>query len=235
MKLSAVVVSPRRTTRFHAVIPVVVLALLLLLSGARLAQAGYVETFDDGLNSDGWRLTTDPTRLLMVEPDGGNPGAYLHGEVDSAVPTWYVPLGTKPDHFLGDYALRRVGGLSFDLNIIQGSQVPDRNVTLDLKTTFGTGDFSQGVDAYYLGADISRLPVGWNTYSFPLNATSPTIPPGWVVTKGNGKPGTDADWQALMQDVETLGLELGTPGYFYPFFFWELGLDNVRIARQYRP
>jgi hypothetical protein len=47
---------------------------------------------------------------------------------------------------------------------------------------------------------------------------------------GNGRPGTDADWQALMRDVETVGLELGAPGYFYPFWIWDLGLDNVRIG-----
>jgi uncharacterized protein YbdZ (MbtH family) len=111
--------------------------------------------------------------------------------------------------------------------------VPDRAVTLDIETTFGTGDFT-GVDAYYIGTDISKLPAGWRTYSFPLDATSPTIPPGWVVTHGNGKKGTDADWEALMRDVETIGLELGKPGYFYPFWVWDLGLDNVRIAKRYR-
>ena len=37
-----------------------------------------------------------------------------------------------------------------------------------------------------------------------------------------------------MRDVETIGLELGKPGYFYPFWVWDLGLDNVRIAKRYR-
>src|SRR6266705_3299596 len=79
----------------------------------------------------------------------------------------------------------------------------------------------QHVDAYYVGTDISHFPPGWQTYSFRIDAASPVIPPGWVVTRGNGRPGTDADWQALMRDVETVGLELGTPGYFYPFWIWD--------------
>ena len=54
------------------------------------------------------------------------------------------------------------------------------------------------------------------------------------MTKGNGRPGTDADWQALMHDVETLGVELGEPGFFYPFGIWDLGLDNARITRLLR-
>ena len=157
-------------------------------------------------------------------------GAYLHQQVDAAIPTWYVPLDTAPTHFLGNYARRRIRAMSFDLNIYSGSEVPDRNVTLDIETTFGTGDSTRGVDAYYVGTDISHFPPGWQTYSFRIDAASPVIPPGWVVTRGNGRPGTDADWQALMRDVETVGLELGTPGYFYPFWIWDLGLDNVRIG-----
>ena len=107
--------------------------------------------------------------------------------------------------------------MAFDINIFSGLEVPDRAMTLDLNTTLGTGDFTKGVDAYYIGTDISKLPVGWQTYEFPVNASSLTIPSGWVVIKGNGQPGTDADWQALMQDVETIGVELGEPGFFYPF------------------
>ncbi len=194
------------------------------------AQAGFVETFDDGSNNGDWHLTTNPA---MIELDGGNPGAWLHAEGDLATPTWFVPFGTMPTHFLGNYARHGVAALSFDVNILAGSQVPDRNMTLDIQTTLGTGDYSKGVDAYYVGRDISRLPVGWHTYAFPVDAASLTIPPGWVVTKGNGKKGTDADWQALMQDVETIGLELGTPGFFYPFSIWDLGLDNVRIGRRF--
>jgi hypothetical protein len=205
---------------------------LLFLLAVPIVRAAFVETFENGSNDGDWRLTTgtDP----VIEPSGGNPSAYLHGQVDAAVPTWYVPLGTTPTHFLGNYARLGVGGLSFDVNIFAGLEVPDRAVTLDIETTFGTGDFTKGVDAYYIGTDISKLPAGWRTYSFPLDATSPTIPPGWVVTRGNGKKGTDADWEALMRDVETIGLELGKPGYFYPFWVWDLGLDNVRIAKRYR-
>ncbi len=54
------------------------------------------------------------------------------------------------------------------------------------------------------------------------------------MTRGDGTPGTDADWQALMSDVETLGVELGTPGYFYPFWLWDIGLDNCRLVQTYQ-
>jgi hypothetical protein len=203
--------------------------LLALVLSVPTMRAGFVETFENGSDNGDWHLTTNPPTHY---PDGGNPGAYLDAIADAAVPTWYVPLGTENTYFLGNFAAKQVGALAFDINVYSGVQVPDRAVTLDLNTTLGTGDFSKGVDAYYVGRDISRLPTGWHTYKFPVDAASTTIPAGWVVTKGNGNPGTDADWQALMQDVETLGVELGKPGFAYPFGVWELGLDNARITKR---
>jgi hypothetical protein len=100
-------------------------------------------------------------------------------------------------------------------------------------TTRGTGDFSQGLEAYRIGRDISTLPVGWKSYSFALSATSSSIPPGWVLLRGDGTQGTDADWQRLMEDVETIGFELGKSGFAYPVLNgWDLGLDNVRITER---
>ena len=216
--------APTRTLRFWPFIP-------LLLLVAIPARAGFVETFDNGSNNGDWHLTVNPA---TIEPDGGNPGPYLRATADAAVPTWFVPLDTRNTHFLGNFAMHRVGTLAVDIDIFSGVEVPDRAITLDLNTTLGTGDFGKGVDAYYIGADISKLPVGWRTYEFPINASSPTIPAGWVVTKGDGRPGTDADWQALMEDVETLGVELGEPGFFYPFGIWDLGLDNARVTKLLR-
>ncbi len=71
----------------------------------------------------------------------------MHGQIDAAVPTWYVPLGTTPTHFLGNYAKFGVGGMGFDVNIFAGLEVPDRAVTLDIETTLGTGHSTKGVDA----------------------------------------------------------------------------------------
>jgi hypothetical protein len=77
---------------------------------------------------------------------------------------WFVPLGTMPANFLGNYLMRGVDGIGFDLNILSALEVPNRTVILDLETTFGTGDFTKGVDACYIGTDISMLPVGWHLF-----------------------------------------------------------------------
>ena len=59
----------------------------------------------------------------------------------------------------------------------------------------------------------------------PINWPNATLP------KANGRPGTDADWQALMGEVETLGVELGEPGFFYLSRIWDLGLDSAPVTR----
>ena len=205
------------------------LALALSIATAR---ANFVETFSNGSDDGNWHLTDNPDRLLQIEGSGGNPGAYLHGQVFTPVPVWYVPFATSATHFLGNYYTQHVEGISFDLNIFSGTEAPNRAVTLDLLTTLRTGDFSQGLEAYKIGANISTLPIGWKHYSFSLDATSTSIPSGWVVQHGDGSPGTDADWRRLMQDVETIGFELGKPGFAYPALNgWDLGLDNVRISQ----
>lgn len=97
---------------------------LILLLSVSAASGSFIETFSNGSNDGNWQLTNNPERLLQIEPTGGNPGAYLHGQVFAAVPTCYVPLGTGPTHFLGDYYAAKVSSMSFDLKIFSGLQAP---------------------------------------------------------------------------------------------------------------
>jgi hypothetical protein len=103
------------------------------------ARADVIDTFENNVNLGTWRLTSNPDRLYRIEPTGGNPGAWLHGQVSAAVPTWYIdqPAGNP---FTGDYAAEGIRSFRFDLTISGGIQVPDRLLTLHLFTTLGTGD-----------------------------------------------------------------------------------------------
>jgi hypothetical protein len=196
------------------------------------AFADIVETFDNGSDNGDWHLTSNTGRFLNIEPTGGNPGPYLHGNVESATPTWYIPQGTQTD-FLGDFVEKSVVSMGADINIFEGNQEPNRTLTLDLRTSLGTGDFfMNGVEAYYIGPDISNNTPGWISYNFPLDARSQLIPPGWTVYKGSGLPGTFLDWQNLMHDVETLGFILGQPGFAYTnHTVWDLArIFHIRSA-----
>lgn len=199
------------------------------------ARADFTETFSNGSDNGDWHLTNDPNRLLVIELRGGHPGAFLHGQVADPAPIWYVPMFTPHTHFLGDFAGHGVESVSCNIKIFSGIEVPDRAVTLLVQTTFGTGDASKGVQAYYVGTDISRLPEGWKTYAFPLDGDSWTVPADWVVLRGDGSSGGNADWRALMHHVETIGFMLGRPGFAYPALnLWDLGLDNVTISNRDR-
>ncbi len=210
--------------------PAILWVCLCASLSAVAARADVVDTFDNNVNHGTWRLTSNPLRLYQIEPTGGNPGPYLHGQVAAAVPTWYISDPTA-NPYLGDYSAMGIRSFHFDLNISGGVQVPDRVLTFHLFTTLGTGDPSLGIDAYELGPDISNYQPGWRSYAYALNASSATIPAGWVVTEGNGQPGTDADWRALIGHIENITMELGQPGYAYPNLnVWDIGLDNVDLS-----
>jgi len=215
-------------------------SILLTLAGivsftVASARADFTETFSNGSDDGDWHLTNNPDRLLVIELKGGHPGAYLRGQVADPAPTWYVPLFTPHTHFTGDFAGRGIESVSCDIKIFSGIEVPDRAVTLLVQTTFGSGDASQGVQAYYIGTDISKLPKSWKKYAFPVHGDSFTVPDGWVVLRGDGSSGGDVDWRRLMRSVETIGFMLGKPGFAYPALnLWDLGLDNVTISNRDR-
>ena len=73
--------SSTRTLRLWQLIP------FLFALAIPTMRAGFVETFDNGSDNGDWHLTSDPGRLLVIEPDGGNPGPYLHATADAAIPT----------------------------------------------------------------------------------------------------------------------------------------------------
>ena len=181
-------------------------------------RASFVETYDDGTDVGLWVAAFSVPRT--IEPSGGNPGAYLQqGDFSTHTPTWttasprYQP-GVNDDFkvdsiYTGDWAGISVISLSADINIIQtAAWSTDRAVTLRLLQMDETG-FTVNYEATYTLPDLPDIPpVDWQTYSFPVDANSPTIPPGWVFTHGDGTPASDAEWAILMSriDLTSMGL-----------------------------
>jgi len=69
--------SSTRTLRLWQLIP------LLVVFAIPTMRAGFVETFDNGSNNGDWHLTVNPA---TIEPDGGNPGPYLHATATPPFP-----------------------------------------------------------------------------------------------------------------------------------------------------
>jgi hypothetical protein len=205
----------------------------------------FIETYDDGTDVGLWHCSVNVPRIL--EPSGGNPGAYLQqGGFSSHVPTW-ASISTRfqpgvndtykiDSIYTGDWTSLGVTSITVDLNVIQvATWATDRAVTLDLLQMDETG-FNVTYDATYTLPDLPDPPVGWQTYSFPVNANSPTIPQGWVFTRGDGTPGTDAEWSPFLHRIDLTSIGFYKPGFAYPGLgTWILGIDNIEIDFQTGP
>jgi hypothetical protein len=202
----------------------------------------FVETYDDGTDVGLWHCSVGVARIIEIS--GGNPGAYLQqGGFSTSIPTWAsistrfqpgVPDPYKIDTiYTGDWTSLGVTSIIVDLNVIHvATWATDRAVTLELLQMDETG-FNVNYDATYTLPDLPNPPVGWQTYSFPVDANSPTIPEGWVFTRGDGTPGTDAEWSPFLHRIDLTSIGFYKPGFAYPSLgTWILGIDNIEIDFQ---
>src|SRR5947199_2974242 len=218
---------------------------LVVLGVVATTRANFIETYDDGTDVGLWHCSVNAARIL--EASGGNPGAYIQqGGFSTAVPTWasistrFQPGVSDPykidSIYTGDWTSLGVTSIAVDLNVIQvATWATDRATTLELLQMDDTG-FNVTYDATYTLPDLPDPPVGWQTYSFPVNANSPTVPEGWVFTRGDGTPATDAEWSPFLHRIDLTSIGFYKPGFAYPSLgTWILGIDNIEIDFQAGP
>jgi len=226
----------------HTIFRRILRACLFCLVGAGIvtaARGDFIETYDDGTDVGLWHCSVGAPRT--IETSGGNPAAYVQqGGFSSSIPTWAsistrfqpgVPDPYKIDSiYTGDWTSLGVTSITADLNVIQvATWATDRAVTLELLQMDETG-FSVNYDATYTLPDLPEPPIGWQTYSFPVDANSPIIPQGWVFTRGDGTPGTDAEWSPFLHRIDLTSIGFYKPGFGYPSLgTWILGIDNIEI------
>jgi len=202
----------------------------------------FVETYDDGTDVGLWHCSVGVARIIEIS--GGNPGAYLQqGGFSTSIPTWasistrFQPGVNDPykidSIYTGDWTSLGVTRITADLNVIQvATWATDRAVTLELLQMDETG-FNVNYDATYTLPDLPEPPIGWQAYSFAVDANSPTIPQGWVFTRGDGTPGTDAEWSPFLHRIDLTSIGFYKPGFAYPSLgTWILGIDNIEIDFQ---
>src|SRR6266508_1988732 len=220
--------------------------LCLIVAGTVAAtHANFIETYDDGTDVGIWNCSLSVPRI--IETSGGNPGAYVQqGGFSTHVPTWFsvstrFPPGVNDTYKIDSIYTNAqtslvVSVVTVDLNVIHvATWATDRAVTLELLQMDETG-FNVNYDATYTLPDLPDPPVGWQTYSFPVDANSPTIPQGWVFTRGDGTPGTDAEWSQFLHRIDLTSIGFYKPGFAYPSLgTWILGIDNIEIDFQAGP
>jgi hypothetical protein len=218
-----------------------VISLLATLAPAVVADPPEViVTFDDGL--EGWGMGPTPTIL----PSGGNPGANLHGTVNTPSPAGF---GTSTHvAFLGD--LTRYGRLTLgvDLKVNRildlGGPAP-RFFSVELISDKPERAFPQASVRRVLGMigdpgdaeamwarwtvtiddpGTDELPAGWMGIGDQDEYGSSRLPPGW----------TSAD---VFRDVDSILFSTRWPWLPPPreYTSYDFQIDNIRIAGSNRP
>jgi hypothetical protein len=210
------------------------LAVLALAATAALAEAPgrttFTETFDGGSNTGGW--TFGNPFFELIEPDGGNPGAFYRNTfLDTFAPQART---TTESDFTGNYRTRGVSSLGVDLAVFHVDfSSAGRNISLLLTNDAGTpDDFSDDCTIYKIGKKVGPDDDGtWKSYSFEVPAKAKGLPEGWGVL-GLLCPGHDLKeaWKVVTSDVDQVTFFFGDPTLFYIFQVWDIGMDNPTIT-----
>lgn len=253
MKASGPGITSSRVVRGRQHVPGATLALLsVFLSGSNPSCDDpcedcptppvplFVETFSDGGNEGAWGFGGHG----VIEPSGGDPGAFLHdADLDTFAPRARTQW-QKTSLFTGPYREQGVVGLAASFQIFAVTQtVAERPMSLMLVSDPDTpDDASDDTFLYYVGPDNIPSPgAGWMPYQFEVPSHSPTLPfphsqtegePGWGVSQGDlFTPATDPDaaWNTVMEDVDQVIFWFHDPRYFAILQGWSVGMDNPSI------
>jgi hypothetical protein len=201
-------------------------AIVLILSSSfgALAQVSSVVPFDSGPFGWSWGWAE------WIEPTGGNPGAYLHGDICCA----YYPDAFNTSTYTGNY--RNAGLASLGIDLITFSNIPLRDraepfwLTLMLINDNGTPHVEDDWGAFVVGPDAPWPGDGWLSYDFIVPAQETELPPGWSMWRT-----TVGTWAELIQDVDEVRFNYVDPHAPYGYFEspWVVGMDNARFSKEH--
>jgi hypothetical protein len=210
-----------------------VAVLALLLSSTRPATAQTtVETFEGGTNNAGWAFNPGAD---IIEPTGGNPGAWLHNPLlDTFAPILTSSFGV-PSDFNGNLRAKGVISMGVDGRTDHADfGAGGRNFSILLRNTRGTpGDFDDDDYAYFVGPLVPQVGEGWRSYNFaiPSQDTS-AVPAGWsgghAGDPENFRPGVT--WNDVITNVDRVEFWWLHPAHFAIFQQWNVGVDNVSVT-----
>ncbi|HKE49815.1 MAG TPA: hypothetical protein VKB52_17245 [Rhodanobacteraceae bacterium] len=215
-------------------------AALLLVLGASAAHATeVVDDFESGTNPNQWGWTNGGGGNFTIQPDGGNPGAWL----DSGVPyfsdhpnlTSFPPDGTALRDALASGALVSA---SADIERLDTAGVTGCGPVYDLPSNFTLqlsdihtipSDPPTVIEAHTTDGPVSPLegPFPWMTVTFAIPSDSTDVPPGWVL---NAPPELNYTWQDLMHNIDGISFFVVNPEEITFDSCWHLGGDNIVIG-----
>jgi hypothetical protein len=209
-------------------------AAIIGLSSVSTARAAtFVDTFEGNANSAGWSFGSQ--NADVIEPTGGNPGAWLHNDLlDTFAPILTSSFGVD-SNFVGNLRAKGVTSIGTDARTDHADfGAGGRNFSILLRNTHGTpDDFDDDDYAYFVGPTVPQVGEGWKSYDFaiPSQDTS-AVPAGWhggsAEDPENFRPGIT--WNDVITHVDRVEFWWLNPAFFAIFQQWDVGVDNVRVT-----
>jgi hypothetical protein len=219
------------------------IASALILSAFAAAGAHATDVIDDfesGTDPNGWGWLDNSGSAFTIQPDGGNPGAWL----DSGVPyfsdhpnlTAFPAAGTPLRAALDSGKLTAA---SADFQRIDGTSVTGCFPTYDLPSTFTLQlndmhsvptDPPTLIEAHTTNGPVSPLDQAafpWMPVSFTIPSDATETPPGWVL---NAPPDIEYTWADLMRNIDFVSFFVVSPEDLTYDACWHLGVDNVVVS-----
>lgn len=207
----------------------VILALLAAVAVSQAAQTTFTENFEGGSNVGGW--TFGAPAFEVIEPAGGNPGAFLHNVfLDTFAAQPRTSLGVASP-FVGDYRAMGVRFVGIDLAIFSpNTTTAGRPLSVILYDDGGTpADLTDDCRVYRIGGHPAPMPNGnWARYRFRVPSGNVTLPPGWQL-QGCAGLTDDQAWNRVITGVDQLRFFTGDPALFFIFQAWDIGADNPTV------
>jgi len=221
----------------------------VLLAGGP-AQASVTEDFENG-NPDNWAMDWNGTYngfaineiAGTVQTTGGNPGGYMEFlQLSAQFDVWFFhPANGTPD-WTGDYRAKAVDEFTFDFRYDNAGGAPfGMCLNLVLCDDMGTPEVTDDYMAvapydpltHSFAGFGAAIPAGsWTAVSFPIDSASTTIPTGWTIQGLGGTYGSgddDADWNAIITDVDYVAVVNGNPWGGFTLGFGDWKFDNMHL------
>ena len=214
----------------------VLAVLFAMLPAASVEATQVVDDFESGTNPNQWGWTNGGGGNFIIQPDGGNPGAWL----DSGVPyfsdhpnlTSLPPAGTPLQSALASGALSAARD---DIERLDTSDVNNCHPTAQEQSTFSLAFFDihsdpggAVIEAHNDDGPVS--PAGtfpWMTVAFTIDSSSTDVPAGWVL---NAPPELNYTWQDLMHNIDGIRFWVVNPEQITFDGCSHLGADNIVIS-----
>lgn len=213
---------------------VVLVAVLLPVAAVEATEV--VDDFESGTNPNQWGWTNGGGGSFIIQPDGGNPGAWL----DSGVPyfsdhpnlTSLPPEGTALRDALASGTL---SSASIDIQRLDTSDVVNCHPVAQEESTFSLSfiDIHSDPGGAVIEAhndDGPDSPAGtfpWLTATFTIDSSATDVPPGWVL---NAPPELNYTWQDLMHNIDGIRFFVINPEQITFDACSHLGADNIVIS-----